>query len=813
MSLKFINILNRTTIKFIVLIFFLSIVCTLFAEGFEMIALTESAIGRKPMVLLLWDEVADVDGFNIYRKTELLGTYSRKPINSDPISLMTDCEKIKSIITKSSKEWKALSGIPFSAKEKPKDPFLGLRESILRKEFDPCVLSTLTSRSELWEPVQFLARYYYKIGMVLGQAFVDEDVSTGESYWYEIRSVKRGSEMLLASNIHIVAGVSIPLPAPANVHAEAGDSEVLITWDEVNNASGYDVYRKEMPWGAPIRINAAAVMSKITHNLEGDSIAHVYGFIDFRRWDDETGWPTTHDVEGNPVAGPINGVDYQYQVSARNSLDQPGDLSSFTSTVTPIDKTPPGLPIDLSVEAVGQTLKITWSRIVLDQLGHYEMDGIKGYNIYRSETQGDTSPQKLNIALIPQPFFTKVEYIDSDPAIQSHFGEKEFYYRIDCTDMNDNIGFMSSAAHGHVDDIYPPDIPVNVSAEGHQEYIRIFWDLNTEPDIGSYVIYRSLCHLGQWIPPRYQERLDVTCGDFAMIAEITHADAEDSAAVYGQPFYDDYTVPKESPLCYAYWVKARDNSQNLSGDWPYPSAAELAEIVCQRLRDETPPPPPIVIAVQARDDAIYLEWIAAPSQDLGYFHVYRSKKETEGYVWIGGKTVEEPPTLPSSLTAPIEYTAICSCDVIPLVAHEGMNAGSFLDKRADPKIVYWYKVAAVDQNGNQNKLDKSVPYSTFTFKTLGPEKPVITVQALSDSCGLEISWTPAFDPSKHLGFIVFRGPTQTGIYRQISQIVQADAFVDSTVNSNVHYWYKVQALDIDGRPSELSLPQKGSYEE
>ncbi|MCK4694251.1 MAG: hypothetical protein KAT74_00740, partial [Candidatus Cloacimonetes bacterium] len=80
-------------------------------------------------------------------------------------------------------------------------------------------------------------------------------------------------------------------------------------------------------------------------------------------------------------------------------------------------------------------------------------------------------------------------------------------------------------------------------------------------------------------------------------------------------------------------------------------------------------------------------------------------------------------------------------------------------------------------------------------------------------CGLEISWTPAFDPSEHLGFIVFRGPTQTGIYRQISQIVEADAFVDSTVNSNVHYWYKVQALDIDGRPSELSLPQKGSYEE
>jgi len=233
-----------------------------------------------------------------------------------------------------------------------------------------------------------------------------------------------------------------------------------------------------------------------------------------------------------------------------------------------------------------------------------------------------------------------------------------------------------------------------------------------------------------------------------------------------------------------------------------------------RLRDETPPPPPIPSAVQAQDEAVLLEWVAAPSQDLHAFHVYRSDDENGTYSWLGGKTVEEPPTLPVDLPAPYAPAAPCSCDAIPLVPHEGMNAGTFLDKNADPKHVYWYRITAVDKDGNENKPGDSVPYSTFTFKSSGPPTPLITsIQPLIDECGLRISWAPAYDPAQHMGFVIYRGPSAGGEFRQVGRMVTGGSWVDDTVNVNVNYWYRVQALDIDGRPSTLSPAVKGSYTE
>lgn len=77
-------------------------------------------------------------------------------------------------------------------------------------------------------------------------------------------------------------------------------------------------------------------------------------------------------------------------------------------------------------------------------------------------------------------------------------------------------------------------------------------------------------------------------GDFVYLGEIT----QDSAKVAldaGHIMFSDRTVPAGSPLCYAYWVKAVDGSGNRSGVFPIPSAAEQAGIVCERLRDRTPP--------------------------------------------------------------------------------------------------------------------------------------------------------------------------------------------------------------------------------
>jgi len=802
-------------ISFILIMLFVMIFSQISASDLEVFSLTRTALpGAKTDIILVWNEIEDIDGMNIYRKTSLFDSYPRAALNLAPITIMTDCDEINELIPSDSEEWQILSNLAWN---KPKskggyDVFIDPSIFIRPATFDPCVLATLEPSSSLWEQVQFLARRFPSISTVLGQAYIDKKPNAGTDYWYEFRAVADGSESVLVSDVRVTAGVHIPLPAPTNIQVTAGDSEVLITWDSVNNAFGYNVYRKIIPHGSAMKINDAPVMAVITQDLEGDSISATMGLVDFRRWD-ETGTPIAHDVDGTPVTGPVNGIHYKYQVIALDGLEIAGTASPFSAMVIPQDTTAPGLPGDLKVEAVGQTLKITWSKVLKDKLGRLEMDGISGYNIYRSATQNDPTPLKINLALLPQPAGTEVMIVDSDPAIISHYGDVEFYYRIDCTDVHGNKGEMSSTASGYVPDIYPPDPPVNTSAAGFQEYIRTYWDLNTEPDIYSYEIYRSLCHLGEWMDPRQQEKLEISSGDFVLVGEITHREAEEISGEYGQPYWEDYTVPAGSPLCYAYWIKARDGSQNLSGNWPYPSTAEKSLIVCQRLRDETPPPPPIITAVQARDEAVYLEWVAAPSQDLGVFHIFRSLKETTDYVWIGGITVEEPPATPVVLTAPFAPSSPCDCDDIPLVAHEGMNAGSFTDKNADPKTVYYYKVLSVDQNGNESKIEEAIPYSTFTFKISGPVAPSITsITGLSESCGLHLVWTPNFDAAHHKGFVIFRSSSEFGIYRQISDILVKSEYVDLLINKNVNYWYKVQSYDLQGRPSVLSASYKAKCE-
>ena len=46
-----------------------------------------------------------------------------------------------------------------------------------------------------------------------------------------------------------------------------------------------------------------------------------------------------------------------------------------------------------------------------------------------------------------------------------------------------------------------------------------------------------------------------------------------------------------------------------------------------RLLEQTAPPAPIVTGLRARDNAVLVEWIASPVQDLKAFHVYRSDDE------------------------------------------------------------------------------------------------------------------------------------------------------------------------------------------
>ena len=233
------------------------------------------------------------------------------------------------------------------------------------------------------------------------------------------------------------------------------------------------------------------------------------------------------------------------------------------------------------------------------------------------------------------------------------------------------------------------------------------------------------------------------------------------------------------------------------------------EIPCQRLRDKTPPEGAIITGLFARDSAVEVQWIGAPIQDIGAWHVYRSESEAGPYGWVGGFTVAYPPTPSVPLTEPYKPT-FTGCDTVPVQAIEAMSSGTFLDASARAKIIYWYKVAGVDQVGNETPLAGVVPVSTFTFTSKLATAPVIGSVTKNDTpCGLKVVWTPAFDAAQHSGFAVFRSSSETGVYLQLGNVVQASEYLDPAVIPGRDYWYRVGALDPKGKLSELSAPVLG----
>jgi hypothetical protein len=147
----------------------------------------------------------------------------------------------------------------------------------------------------------------------------------------------------------------------------------------------------------------------------------------------------------------------------------------------------------------------------------------------------------------------------------------------------------------------------------------------------------------------------------------------------------DNTIPAGSPVCYSYWIKAYDHAQNMSGNWPSPAPNERT--VCQRLRDKTPPDPAIISGLFARDGAIRVEWVGPPVQDIRAYHVYRSEQQNRTYQWVGGMTVEVPPTPPHILTTPYKPPPVVGCDTIPLTVINAMSTGYFVDMHVDAKKI------------------------------------------------------------------------------------------------------------------------------
>jgi hypothetical protein len=133
----------------------------------------------------------------------------------------------------------------------------------------------------------------------------------------------------------------------------------------------------------------------------------------------------------------------------------------------------------------------------------------------------------------------------------------------------------------------------------------------------------------------------------------------------------------------------------------------------------------------------------------------------------------------------------------------------FLEDKVEPKKTYWYRVVAIDYDGNEGPLDQSAPISTFTFNRQQAAAPVLDGLATqSDPCGVLLQWSPLYDATQHEGFLVYRSTSAGGAFTPISvSLIRGNTFEDRQVASGKTYWYRLAVMMKNGRLSHLSAAQ------
>ncbi len=153
-------------------------------------------------------------------------------------------------------------------------------------------------------------------------------------------------------------------------------------------------------------------------------------------------------------------------------------------------------------------------------------------------------------------------------------------------------------------DTTPPASPTNLVATGGDGEVALDWDDNSEPDLASYNVYRSL-----------------TSGSgYGLLAQSVTLSA-----------YTDTTVTNGTTYYYA--VAAVDTSQNegLIGN--------EASATPESGPDTTPPSIVTGVVATGGDGEVVLDWADNPESDIASYKVYRSLTSTNGYTLLASGIV------------------------------------------------------------------------------------------------------------------------------------------------------------------------------
>jgi fibronectin type 3 domain-containing protein len=210
-----------------------------------------------------------------------------------------------------------------------------------------------------------------------------EDQEPRRVYVYEVISINQRGYPSAPSN-PVTVYWDYPPQAPGMVMAERGDKRVELSWNSVEGATGYNVYRRmEEEEGFPLNPLNREPLNAVQYtdlNVQND-IKYIYSVRSVKR-------VVKTDVEGK---------------------------GSPSIPVTPVKLTPPSAPVGLTAIPLKEGMELSWRK-------NPEPD-LLGYHVYRRKS-GEEEFKRLNESPL-----TKEAYLDADVDL-----EQEYEYAVTAVD-------------------------------------------------------------------------------------------------------------------------------------------------------------------------------------------------------------------------------------------------------------------------------------------------------------------------------------------------------------------------------------------
>lgn len=164
---------------------------------------------------------------------------------------------------------------------------------------------------------------------------------------------------------------------------------------------------------------------------------------------------------------------YYYKVRQMDG-PLPGNFSNIFSIYV-LDTDPPTVPVFIGADSSSTSATLYWSASV-------DNDGVSLYSVYRSDIDSSS--------------FSLIDTVSSTTFSDSGLSQgTNYFYRLTATDFSGNTSDSSSILSlttTTVSDIFPPTVPVFVSATSSSSEITLNWSASTDNvAVSHYNIYRS----------------------------------------------------------------------------------------------------------------------------------------------------------------------------------------------------------------------------------------------------------------------------------------------------------------------------------